>query len=304
MVVRRTVKEDETLIGREKEVEDLIRYIQKRISVMLIGHQGTGKTMILRHIYNQCNSRECRIVYIEESAPLKDSLIRLAREIHKNYQDLQMEDFDISQKQWDEIKRKVCRLRNRDLAEIILKSVKGKDYIIILDHLERVTPTAKSIVEVLLDRACLIGSFSGYPREAGSNLRKLWWRFKKIEITNLTPKEANEMVDYFFERYNIFSEDPQKYKKQILRISKGNPLAIKDICHNGSLEKYVDRKQIRNLEHDAATTYFDVTPVLILGVCGVVMLRFFALGLNDMDTYIFAGGMGALGLFFLLSLHF
>jgi hypothetical protein len=80
-------------------------------------------------------------------------------------------------------------------------------------------------------------------------------------------------------------------------VSKGNPLAIKEICYTGSIEKYVDRKHIRSIEHEAGTRYFDVTPLLILGVCMFVMLRFFALGVNDMDTYVFAGGMGALGLF-------
>jgi hypothetical protein len=211
--------------------------------------------------------------------------------------ELEDEDKDTTQYEWKDIKRKVQRLRNRDLAGITLKSVRGKDYIIILDHLERVTPTTKSIVEVFLDRACLIGSFSGYPKEVGSNLRKLWWRFHKIEIKNLSTKEANALIDYYFDKYNILSEDPKKYKRQILRVSKGNPLAIKDICYTGSIEKYVDRKHIRALDHEAGTRYFDVTPVLILGVCMFVMLRFFALGVNDMDTYVFAGGMGALGLF-------
>lgn len=297
-----SLRTDETLVGRGKEVEELVKLFQKRKSVLLIGHPGTGKTAILRHIYKQFDDDRHRIIYIEESAPLKDTLIHIAREIHTKYRDLQLYELgdkeeDITQCEWKDIKRKVCRLRNRDLAGVTLKSVKGKDYIIILDHLERVTPTAKSVVEVFLDRACLVGSYSGYPQSAGSSLKKLWWRFHKVEIKNLTIEEANTLIDYYFEKYNILSEDPRKYKRQIFRVSKGNPLAIKDICHNGSLEKYVDKRHIRELEHEAGTRYFDVAPLLILGICVVVMLRFFALGVNDMDTYILAGGMGALGLF-------
>jgi hypothetical protein len=45
-----TVKSSGSLIGREKEFEQINNYIKKKISVILSGSKGSGKSAILRHI--------------------------------------------------------------------------------------------------------------------------------------------------------------------------------------------------------------------------------------------------------------
>jgi hypothetical protein len=45
-----TVKSSGTLIGREKEIEQINSYLVKKISVILSGIKGSGKSAILRHI--------------------------------------------------------------------------------------------------------------------------------------------------------------------------------------------------------------------------------------------------------------
>jgi len=294
------LKADTELIGRSKEIEELTKLIKKRRDVLLVGHLGSGKTAILERIYNEFNGNgKHRILCVKESTPLKDTLIQIAYQIHDKYRDLRLwevDDQEMVVQEWKDVKRKVTRMKIRDLAGVVLRSIHKKDYIVILDHLERVTPTAKSVMEILLDRCCVVGSYSGYPQNAG-NLRKLWWRFKKIEIKNLTKEETLQLIDYYFERYNILVENPGWFKKAIWKKTQGNPLAIKDLCHAGSLERYVDKHHIREIAHDAGTRYLDATPFVILGLAGFVMLRFFALGMNDQDTYVFAGSLGALGLF-------
>lgn len=57
-------------------------------------------------------------------------------------------------------------------------------------------------------------------------------------------------------------------------------------------ERVVDKRQIREMKHQAGMRYLDFTPVMI--VCGalVVGTRYLAIGLGDTALYIMAG-MGA-----------
>ena len=56
-------------------------------------------------------------------------------------------------------------------------------------------------------------------------------------------------------------------------------------------------QKIRDLHHDAGLKYIDLTPALLIIGAVVIAVGFVALGLNDVDTYILAGGAGAFFIF-------
>ncbi|MBU1091797.1 MAG: ATP-binding protein [bacterium] len=300
-------KKEVVLIGRSKELNRLLEEIKKRRDTLFYGPIGSGKTTILLSAYRKLDEEgNCKVVYADYSGSFKIFLIHLAFQIHEKYKDLrlyEMEDKkqDIAQLTWRNIRIKIKRMTVNDLAGVVLKSVRGKDYIVMCDQLEKVSPTAKSIFEALREESCLVGAAWSINRSG--HFKKLWWRFKRIEITNLRDKEAKELVDYLYKEKGVYAYYPQMYKSKVLKMSDGNPAAIVDMVYHGSLEKYIDKQHIREMSHEAGEREFDLTPFVLLVGVGVVALRFFALGMNDTDIYIMAGTGGAFFMFIRFFLY-
>lgn len=300
-------KKEVVLIGREKELNSLLEEIKKRRDTLLYGAIGVGKTALLLTAYRKIDQEgKCKIVYADYSDSFKTFLAHLAYQIHEKYKDLRLYEMDdkkedITQMPWRGIRRKVKRMTVTDLAGVILKSVRGKEYIVICDQLEKVTPTAKSIFEALREECCLVGASWSISRSG--HLKKLWWRFKRIELNNLQEKEAKELISYLYKEKGVYAYYPEMYKSKILKVSDGNPAAIVDMVHHGSLEKYIDKQHIREMSHEAGERELDLTPFALFVGVAVVALRFFALGMNDTDTYIMAGVGGAFFVFIRFFLY-
>lgn len=300
-------KKEVMLVGRTKELACLQEEIKKKRDTLLYGPIGSGKTTVLLSAYRKIDEEgKQKIVYADYLGSFKTFLTHLAYQIHEKYKDLrlyEMEDKkeDITQLTWRDIRRKVKRMTINDLSGIVLKSIRGRDYIVMCDQLEKVSPTAKAVFEALREESCLVGAAWSINRSG--HFKKLWWRFKRIEIANLKDREAKELIEYLYKEKGVYAYYPAMYKSKVLKMSFGNPAAIVDMVYHGSLEKYIDKQHIREMSHEAGEREFDLTPfVLFFGVM-VVALRFFALGMNDTDTYIMAGTGGALFIFIRFFLY-
>ena len=289
------------LIGRNKEVEEILKEIKKRKDVLLIGDIGIGKTAILKEIFQILNKQNQKVVYADYARSFKQFLVNIIQQMHCKYQDIEIYEMtdkkeEIKSKDWKDIKRKIKKLTTNDLAGLVQRSITGKDYIIICDALEMITPTAKSIFESFRENCCLVGAT--HTIRDNPHLKKLWWRFKQIEIKKLEPSKANELIDHLYFKNGINAYDKEAYKRKILKVSNGNCAAIYDMVFHSSKEKYLDHQAVRDIKsHDGGNKELDLTPFVIFAGVGVVATRFIALGMNNKDIYILAGISGALFMF-------
>jgi len=182
-------KKEIALIGREQELGYLVGEIRKRRDTLLYGPIGSGKTAVLLAAYKKVDGEgKTRIIYADYSGSFKMFLVLVAYQIHEKYKELKLYELedkkeDVTQLTWKDIKRKIKRMTITDLAGVILKSIREKEYVIMCDQLEKVNPTAKSIFEAMREECCLVGATWSINRSG--HFRKLWWRFKRIEIDNL-----------------------------------------------------------------------------------------------------------------------
>lgn len=281
--------------GRDVEIQILKENIQKKRHVLLTGKMGCGKSAVLREVYEYfCEIGKVPILMSVQSTPLKSLLLDLGRQLHERYMALKLPGFEegiVENLEWKQLNRRFTRMNAREQTGCVLDSVQNKGYVIILDQLEKVTPTGQAFIETLLGRACIVGATCD--QKSGGQLARMWWRFKKIEINNLGKKEAMELIDKLVEENKVLASDMKMFKREVYKKSQGNPMAIIDIINAGSLERYVSQRQIREMEHhDAGKREFDLTPfVLFIGVIAVGA-RFVALGMNNVDLYILAGIAG------------
>lgn len=284
------------IIGRERELEQLIDCIKKGRHILLTGKMGCGKSAILREAYDYFEREtKIKILYCADSTPLKSLLVNLAKSLHEKYQALRivgLEDMVLENLEWRQLQTRFSRMNNKDQAASILSSLLAERFCIILDQLERVTPMGQAFIEALIDRACIVGATCD--EKSSGQLARMWWRFKKLEVLNLSKEDSFCLIEQLILQEKVLCSDIEMFKRQVYKMSMGNPLAIKDIINAGSLERYVSQEQIRNLErHDAGKREIDLTPGLLVVGVFVVGARFVALGMNDIDLYILAGATGA-----------
>ena len=81
---------------------------------------------------------------------------------------------------------------------------------------------------------------------------------------------------------------------------KPNPQAIHDMLEESSKERLVDKRQIREMRHQAGVRYVDFTPAMVVVGAMVVATRYVALGIGDRSLYVMAG----IGAALFLSIRF
>jgi nucleoside-triphosphatase THEP1 len=289
------------LIGRNEEVKQILNEIKKRKDILVIGEIGTGKTAILKYIEKKLDSKNQNVIYSDYSKSFKQFLVNVVYNMHEKHKNIEIYEFsdkqeDTRDKEWKDLKRRITKMTVVDLAGLIKRSMKGQNYIIICDHMEMITPTAKAVFESMREDCCLVGAT--HTIKNNTHLKKLYWRFKHIEVKNLDLENAKKLIDYLYEKHNVNAYNKDVYKQRILKISNGNCSAIYDMFFHTSKEKYLSSQDIRDIKHhEAGTKELDLTPFLIFLGIGVVATRFIALGMNNKDVYILAGISGAVFMF-------
>ncbi len=296
-------------VGRGEIFTALQVSVAKKRPTLLIGPPGIGKSHILRQFAANLEQRSRgargpgsqgsrgaeesgsgnpkseirnpKSLYLERTTPIKLALLNLARFLHQDGI-LEVEGIEAGYMEWEDVARKLTRLRINELIGVVTESMRDRDYVLILDHLEAVTPTMLPQVNALMDVALVIGAAD----ELKDSLRRLWWAFERIEVPPLSREQARELLWQVADRNKI--ENPQLFETRVLQQAGGNPLAIITMAIKARTAE-LSAQEIRRLQHGAGTRYVPLTPVLLLVGALIVAARFVALGLDDRDMYILAG---------------
>jgi hypothetical protein len=215
------------------------------------------------------------------------SLLGLCQTLHAAGH-LRLPGADVPPVAWAECTRPLGRLNIPELTGVVAESLHERQYVLILDQLEGVTPSLVPTLERLLAEALVLGA----TRRLHAACQKLWWAFDRIDLPALGREEARRLLWAVAERDQI--SDPGMFETRVLDQAAGNPYAIVEMVRQVAGVPEVSRQAIRDLQHGAGVRYLDLTPALLLVGALLVVARFVALGLDDRDLYIIAGGLGAL----------
>lgn len=168
--------------------------------------------------------------------------------------------------------------------------------LIAVDDMTRLTPTQQAFWLAVFEHAQVVTCAS----ERKNGLRKLWWKMKAIEVPPIPADQAKALVKEYTARKGVLIEAPDLYVAHVVKQAGGNPQAMHDMLDESSKERVVDKRQIREMRHQAGVRYMDFTPVMIVVGALVVATRYIAIGLGDKSMYILAG----LGAALFLSVRF
>ncbi len=180
-------------VGREDILATLRENVARGQHTLLVGPLGIGKSHLLRHFVRVQGSKGARgqgstgarknsplrpgayaprHIYLEHVSPIKPALLTLAERLHQDGR-LQVEGIEADYMVWEDVRKKVAPLRVNQLAELVITCLKDQGYILILDHLERVTPTMLPHLDVLMDVTVVIAATD----ELKPSAQRLWWAF-------------------------------------------------------------------------------------------------------------------------------
>jgi len=301
-------------VGREDILTTLRDNVAKRRPTLLVGPLGIGKSHILRQLVADLEQRsrggqetrrqgdnETRdngnrhlvtpspphLVYLQHISPIKPALMGLAAQLHDDGT-LEVEGIEASYMEWEDVSKKIARFRVNELAELITGCLRNQRYILILDHLEAVTPTMLAHLNALMSAAGPngFGTVMGAADELKPSAQRLWWAFERIEVPPLSREQTRQLLWQVANRDQV--QNPQLFETRVLGQAGGNPLAVITMAAKACIAP-LSTQEIRGLQHGAGIRYVPLTPVLMVLGALIVAARFVALGLNDRDLYVLAG---------------
>ncbi len=211
------------LIGRDKDVEEIVDAVSQRKNLFLFGSESVGKSAIVKHVIEKTCGRG--VVYSDNCSTFKTSLLGFLKG-----------DYDSTFLSSQNI---------LSLRKLFYKKVHKEKPYLIFDHLGSVGPKFFAYLENLLDEhPALFIARSPDHGEIG-DLSLLLFSFNKLEVNNLNRKFSFELITHFIESYGLVIDNADYFRKEVFRLSVGNPSAIREICQYARKEEYKVGKEIK-----------------------------------------------------------
>ena len=278
------------LIGRTAERLVLREWLAHRHHTLIVGPIGIGKSALMAAAVEGLRG----VIRVPRLQPLKPVLLSIAQQGHAQGR-LELPEFDSAYLDWHELQPQISVLSTETLLEQLTPLVSGT--LLLVDDLDGLTAATARLLEPWFPQALFVGAIT--TMDMTSDLQRWFWHFRVLPLEPLDDIAARELLWTQIDRAAV--PDSAVFEQHVLERAGGNPLAIRELVCQALRGPLRHPGHIRQLHHDAGLRYLDLTPMLlVLGACAVIA-RFLALGLNDIEAYILAGGIGAL---FLVGRHF
>ncbi|MDQ2718207.1 MAG: tyrosine-type recombinase/integrase [Bacteroidota bacterium] len=277
---------DNFLIGRDKEMMEIVDALNKNINTILTGKIGIGKS----HLLKQIELKDRKVLLLDEMNNLKMTFINMLLYLYDNdketIKNLVFGAFDKSQ-----ILQKLQKDSVYSLIAEIIKITEKQEYIIIIENVDGITSKAVKCIELLKDHFVILTT----AREIPINKSSFLWNFKQIEIAPLNRTNSIELIHKL--SYDLDVEDFELFRQHIYDQSAGNPRVIFELCDRFRKEVYITEDNIRTVRHIGGLKEIDMSWTVMLLLACVAVLRYTSREMGS-ESLRFIGGIAMIGLMF------
>ncbi len=265
-------------IGRTSEIQTISSFLNREINTIILGDIGAGKSHLLKMV-----TPEQKVLKLDDCDNIKKSLIYLLIYLFENEKkhvhELIFSDFDMKKTE-----TKLNRESIPNLCEEVKKLVEPKEYTLVIDSVDRITPRAIKALEVLKDTFTILCS----AREIPLNKSSFLWNF---EIIKLKPLDRSATLDLVHKlSYDLDVEDYELFKNHIWEQSNGNPRVIYEIIERYRKEPVITSEVVRDIRHFGSMKEFDMSLLIIIFLASLAILRYLSREVDN-DSYRFIGGV-------------
>jgi AAA+ ATPase superfamily predicted ATPase len=205
------------LIGREKELRLLSDLVRSKKNVLVLGEEGVGKSAIINHTIASGVLKN--FLYSKHSATLKEALVNLVGEAVGG--------------------KELAKQNILTLKKVCYRLLNGRPEYAVFDHVAYVERRFYAFLTYLREGNLPVVIVS--QKRGKDNLGHLWmglYDFEVLEVKNLDPTEAGQLVDHYISRLDLKIEAAADFKKDVFKMSQGNPKIIQDLCRLARNDRY------------------------------------------------------------------
>ncbi len=198
-------------MGRDEEARRIQRLIGNKVSVILVGPTGIGKSFLLESLHYPGKVLEIDNVS-EFRKSIASALVHLLGS-REAVADLLYKTTD-ADAVWARVSKKslpsLCRLGN-DCCD-------RKEYVLLINNIDRITPTVVKVLGELKDHFA--------------------WSFEKVELKPLSRPDALKMIYRLISDVSVIDLDAVMTK--LYETSDGNPRKIRELCERLRREPFIN----------------------------------------------------------------
>ncbi len=264
-------------VGRGGELVKVVDLIDRDINTLILGDIGCGKSHLLKYA-----SPEKKVLKLDDTENIKKSLVYLLLYLLDNDKEA-LKQLLFSDLPLDKIRIKLNRESVKNLCEEINKLVHPKEYILMIDSLDNITPKAIKVLEELKDTFTIIAAARNIPINKSSFL----WNFEIIRLQPLERKHSLDLIGKL--SYDLEIEDYELFRNHIFEQSNGNPRVIYELIDRYRKEPVISSEVVREIRHFGSLREFDMSIIVILFIACLAILRYVSKEVDN-ESYRFIGG--------------
>jgi hypothetical protein len=188
---------------------------------------------------------------------------------------------------WQTLKKLVSRMSIPEISDLCITALRDGEtsYVLYLDHMDRVTPSQRAVLEALFECVTVVGATVS--KQQSGHLAKLWWSFKILEVEPLSKLATEALLDDYLATHMVLIQNRKMFRRQAIQAAGGNLQALLDILENAGKERVVDKTYIREeVRHDAGERYISLAPLLLVLLACLASYRFIARGAGHQELMI------------------
>lgn len=269
---------DNFSIGRISEFKKLENNAEKGINTLIIGNIGLGKSHLLENF-----NTDKKILRLDDLSGIKTSLINMLIYLYNNDK-LHIKTMLYSDLDLNKLKTKFSRTSIRNLTKEICDAVKPKEYLLVIDNVDRISPKGVEMIELLKDHFIIFTS----ARNVKIDRSSFTWNFDRIDLKEFNRTTSFELINKL--SYDIEVEDKSLFRNHIYEQSNGNPRVIFEIIDRYRREPVITNEVVKKIRHTASLKEIDLTFVVFLAFGLMYLLRYMSKEVDN-DSYKFIGGI-------------
>lgn len=201
------------IIGRESALQTVLDCARRRKHLAVFGAEGVGKTALLENAIRELPEA----IFCSDTSTLNSAC------------DALLAPLGLPSSLTNKLQRK----------RAILQTVRGRRLCFFFDHVCWVAPQLLSFLDILRESHTLIIAARSLASADAGHLREILWDFEKLELRNLEEADARKLIRLQIEQRTLELPNPQQFERDVLRLSRGNPRIIVELCEQASKGHYV-----------------------------------------------------------------